>query len=274
MIQSSLSHSSLKTEEIDAQLNALVRFEERHKEEAGVSKIEDESAAETSAGAGELVPVPVPLSQSCCCGVAAIVSRVPVRTMPEEIVVLRCKQCSFFQTHLSKKSIRYNCKVCGEKQSISRVYFKGTGAECRRTCQHLNTAVPSDGDSEDVDRELDRYQDRVHRLRMQSLERRPASPADPDQQDSDEMLGNEEDFESEDQTDTPSDSPDTTDGHRDEGFEERNLLRDDHNDNEEKQNSSFTAVTSSSAASLAAVSCVIADDSSPPVSKKSKYSLF
>lgn len=196
--------------------------------------------------------------------------------MPQEIVVLRCKQCLFFQTHLSKKSIQYNCKICGEKQSISRIYFKGTGAECRRTCQHMNTAIQSDGDPELVERELDRYEDRVHRKKMKSLKRRSESPDD-QQQDSDEMLGNDEDdeFESEDQhTDTPTDSPDTTDTQRDEGFEERNLIRADHPDDEKKQNPLLAVVTSSSAASLAAVTGSLGDDTSPPVSKKSKYSLF
>lgn len=197
--------------------------------------------------------------------------------MPQEIVVLRCKECSFFQTHLSKKSIRYICKVCGEKQSISRIYAKGTGAECRRACQHLNNAVPFDGDTDDVDRELDRYEDEVHRLKIKSMKQRSDSPAD-QAADSDEMLANEEDCESEDPlTDTPSGSPDT-DGHRDEGFEERNLI---HEDCEAKSiekvavsgNLSDAAVSSSSAASLSAVSSST-DLTSPPLPKKSKYSLF
>lgn len=46
---------------------------------------------------------------------------------PQEFVVLRCHQdrCLVFQTHQSKKSPKFNCKVCGTKQSIQKVLYKG-----------------------------------------------------------------------------------------------------------------------------------------------------
>lgn len=192
--------------------------------------------------------------------------------MPQEIVVLRCKECFFFQTHLSKKSIKYSCKVCGEKQSISRIYAKGTGTECRRACQHFNSVVPFDGDSDDVDRELDRYEDEVHQQKMQSLKQEfTSNPAD---QDSDEMFASQEENEESDDTpltDTPSDSPDT-DGHQDEGFEERNLISSDVKS--EKQLTSTENVSSISCLSAASLSAVSSTTEFPPVSKKSKYSLF
>lgn len=37
-----------------------------------------------------------------------------------------------------KKSKKWACKVCGEKQSVKKVYAQGTGQECRRHVQKLN----------------------------------------------------------------------------------------------------------------------------------------
>lgn len=38
-----------------------------------------------------------------------------------------------------KKASNWICKVCGEKQSISRIYGKGRAPDCRRHVQKLNT---------------------------------------------------------------------------------------------------------------------------------------
>ncbi|CAE1172803.1 unnamed protein product [Acanthosepion pharaonis] len=37
-----------------------------------------------------------------------------------------------------KKSKKWACKVCGEKQSLIKIYGQGTGAECRQHVQKLN----------------------------------------------------------------------------------------------------------------------------------------
>ncbi|XP_063521470.1 MRN complex-interacting protein isoform X1 [Pongo pygmaeus] len=40
--------------------------------------------------------------------------------------------------HLVKKSVKWTCKACGEKQSFLRAYGEGSGADCRRHVQKLN----------------------------------------------------------------------------------------------------------------------------------------
>lgn len=44
------------------------------------------------------------------------------------------------QVHQTKKSNKWQCKLCGEKQSIKRHYGLGTGKECRLHVQKLNSA--------------------------------------------------------------------------------------------------------------------------------------
>lgn len=83
--------------------------------------------------------------------------------MTQDFRVLRCCECKIFQVHQVKKSNKWNCKVCGTKQSVRQVYGKGTGAECRRHVQKLNTlrgvqaleqdatfSQPTSADSEDI----------------------------------------------------------------------------------------------------------------------------
>lgn len=53
--------------------------------------------------------------------------------------VLRCAQCETFQALQVTKSQKWKCKLCGQKQSVIKVYGEGTGAECRRHVQKLNT---------------------------------------------------------------------------------------------------------------------------------------
>nr|XP_018882124.2 MRN complex-interacting protein isoform X2 [Gorilla gorilla gorilla] len=52
--------------------------------------------------------------------------------------VLRCCSCRLFQAHQVKKSVKWTCKACGEKQSFLRAYGEGSGADCRRHVQKLN----------------------------------------------------------------------------------------------------------------------------------------
>ncbi|XP_026764459.2 probable serine/threonine-protein kinase clkA [Galleria mellonella] len=58
--------------------------------------------------------------------------------MPQHFQVLRCYRCLVFQVHQLKKSNKFECKLCGEKQSIKRHYGLGTGKECRLHVQKLN----------------------------------------------------------------------------------------------------------------------------------------
>ncbi|XP_028668814.1 MRN complex-interacting protein [Erpetoichthys calabaricus] len=58
--------------------------------------------------------------------------------MAQIFQVLRCFSCKMFQVHQVKKSKKWSCKLCGEKQSLQKVYGQGTGAECRQHVQKLN----------------------------------------------------------------------------------------------------------------------------------------
>ncbi|KAM5298265.1 MRN complex-interacting protein [Ctenodactylus gundi] len=57
---------------------------------------------------------------------------------PQHSWVLRCCNCRLFQAHQVKKSLKWTCKACGEKQSFLRAYGEGSGADCRRHVQKLN----------------------------------------------------------------------------------------------------------------------------------------
>ncbi|XP_018592828.2 MRN complex-interacting protein [Scleropages formosus] len=58
--------------------------------------------------------------------------------MGQEFHVLRCFSCQTFQVQQVKKSKKWSCKMCGEKQSLIKVYGQGSGADCRRHVQKLN----------------------------------------------------------------------------------------------------------------------------------------
>ncbi|KAJ8282921.1 hypothetical protein COCON_G00054400 [Conger conger] len=59
--------------------------------------------------------------------------------MVQEFHVLRCFSCQTFQVHQVKKSKKWNCKMCGEKQSLVKVFGRGSGADCRLHVQKLNS---------------------------------------------------------------------------------------------------------------------------------------
>ncbi|XP_036423646.1 MRN complex-interacting protein [Colossoma macropomum] len=59
--------------------------------------------------------------------------------MGQEFHVLRCFSCQTFQVQQVKKSKKWSCKMCGEKQSLIKEYGRGTGADCRRHVQKLNS---------------------------------------------------------------------------------------------------------------------------------------
>ncbi|KAG9346589.1 hypothetical protein JZ751_006900 [Albula glossodonta] len=59
--------------------------------------------------------------------------------MVQEFNVLRCFSCQTFQVHQVKKAKKWNCKMCGEKQSFIKVYGQGSGVDCRGHVQKLNS---------------------------------------------------------------------------------------------------------------------------------------
>ncbi|XP_062135267.1 MRN complex-interacting protein [Drosophila sulfurigaster albostrigata] len=58
--------------------------------------------------------------------------------MSQQIRVLQCKECDLYQVDIVKKSNKWDCKVCRQKQVVLREFFRGTGAECRLKVQELN----------------------------------------------------------------------------------------------------------------------------------------
>ncbi|XP_049950403.1 uncharacterized protein LOC126457821 isoform X1 [Schistocerca serialis cubense] len=58
--------------------------------------------------------------------------------MSQELHVLQCYSCETFQVHIVKKSKKWDCKICGERQSIKKVFGRGSGKDCRAHVQRLN----------------------------------------------------------------------------------------------------------------------------------------
>ncbi|XP_077288326.1 uncharacterized protein LOC143912810 [Arctopsyche grandis] len=58
--------------------------------------------------------------------------------MVQEFCILRCFRCETFQVQIVKKSNKWECKMCGIKQSLKQVYGKGTSKDCRHHAQKLN----------------------------------------------------------------------------------------------------------------------------------------
>ncbi|XP_064213084.1 MRN complex-interacting protein isoform X2 [Tribolium castaneum] len=58
--------------------------------------------------------------------------------MPQEYHVLQCFSCETFQVDIVKKLPKWACKMCGEKQSVKKVYAKASAKECRLIVQSLN----------------------------------------------------------------------------------------------------------------------------------------
>ncbi|XP_003217508.2 MRN complex-interacting protein [Anolis carolinensis] len=58
--------------------------------------------------------------------------------MAQQFQVLRCCFCRVFQVQQVKKSKKWNCKVCNEKQSVLKVFGQGSGSDCRHHVQKLN----------------------------------------------------------------------------------------------------------------------------------------
>ncbi|OXU26324.1 hypothetical protein TSAR_000724 [Trichomalopsis sarcophagae] len=60
--------------------------------------------------------------------------------MPQEAWVLKCYSCNKFQVQLKKNAKKWQCKVCGSKQDLITIYFKGSTSDCRVNVQNMNAA--------------------------------------------------------------------------------------------------------------------------------------
>uniref|UniRef100_A0A8C3NWR7 MRN complex-interacting protein N-terminal domain-containing protein n=1 Tax=Cyanoderma ruficeps TaxID=181631 RepID=A0A8C3NWR7_9PASS len=58
--------------------------------------------------------------------------------MAQRFWVLRCCSCRRFQGQQAKRSRRWSCSVCGQRQAVQKVYGEGSGLECRHHVQKLN----------------------------------------------------------------------------------------------------------------------------------------
>ncbi|XP_074912791.1 MRN complex-interacting protein [Buteo buteo] len=51
---------------------------------------------------------------------------------------LRCCSCRLFQVQQAKRSGKWSCSVCGQRQAVQKVYGQGSGLDCRLHVQKLN----------------------------------------------------------------------------------------------------------------------------------------
>ncbi|KAH8364188.1 hypothetical protein KR084_003485 [Drosophila pseudotakahashii] len=58
--------------------------------------------------------------------------------MSQQIRVLQCIQCKMYQVDFVKKSNKWQCKICNQKQDLLKEFFRGSGPECRAKVQQLN----------------------------------------------------------------------------------------------------------------------------------------
>eukprot|EP01060_Flectonema_neradi_P031732 TRINITY_DN4896_c0_g1_i1.p1 TRINITY_DN4896_c0_g1~~TRINITY_DN4896_c0_g1_i1.p1 ORF type:complete len:231 (+),score=42.62 TRINITY_DN4896_c0_g1_i1:38-730(+) len=57
--------------------------------------------------------------------------------MPD-VLVTQCAGCQTFQGQLEKKSKKWKCVTCAARQTLLRVFARGSGAEMRKVVQSLN----------------------------------------------------------------------------------------------------------------------------------------
>tara|TARA_B110001452_G_scaffold219810_1_gene191919 strand:+ start:1599 stop:2378 length:780 start_codon:yes stop_codon:yes gene_type:complete len=75
--------------------------------------------------------------------------------MPQTFYALQCAECATFQVVLRSAQTKFSCKLCGLKQSITRVYGSGAAKDARAIVQQLNMAravgdtAPADYDDHD-----------------------------------------------------------------------------------------------------------------------------
>ncbi|KAM9741512.1 MRN complex-interacting protein isoform 1-T2 [Menidia menidia] len=69
--------------------------------------------------------------------------------MGQEFHVVRCFSCQSFQVQQVKKTSRWSCKLCGQKQSLLKEFGRGPAVDCRRHVQKLNAMRGSMMDQQD-----------------------------------------------------------------------------------------------------------------------------
>ncbi|XP_075365554.1 MRN complex-interacting protein isoform X2 [Mycteria americana] len=58
--------------------------------------------------------------------------------MAQRFWALRCCSCRLFQVQQAKRSGKWSCSVCGQRQAVQKVYGQGSGLDCRHHVQKLN----------------------------------------------------------------------------------------------------------------------------------------
>ncbi|XP_065500422.1 MRN complex-interacting protein [Caloenas nicobarica] len=58
--------------------------------------------------------------------------------MAQRFWALRCCSCRRFQVQQAKRSGKWSCSVCGQRQAVQKVYGQGSGLDCRHHVQKLN----------------------------------------------------------------------------------------------------------------------------------------
>ncbi|KAM9531835.1 MRN complex-interacting protein [Guaruba guarouba] len=58
--------------------------------------------------------------------------------MAPQYWALRCCRCRLFQVQQAKRSGKWICSVCGQRQAVQKLYGQGSALDCRRHVQKLN----------------------------------------------------------------------------------------------------------------------------------------
>ncbi|XP_061216102.1 MRN complex-interacting protein isoform X1 [Neopsephotus bourkii] len=58
--------------------------------------------------------------------------------MAPQFWALRCCRCRLFQVQQAKRSGKWSCSVCGQRQAVQKLYGQGSALDCRRHVQKLN----------------------------------------------------------------------------------------------------------------------------------------
>ncbi|KAM6251229.1 MRN complex-interacting protein [Porphyrio hochstetteri] len=58
--------------------------------------------------------------------------------MAPQFWALRCCSCRLFQVQQAKRSGKWSCSVCGQRQTVQKVYGQGSALDCRHHVQKLN----------------------------------------------------------------------------------------------------------------------------------------
>nr|XP_033326031.1 MRN complex-interacting protein [Megalopta genalis] len=67
--------------------------------------------------------------------------------MSQQMNILCCCSCSMYQVHIVKKAKKWQCKICNTKQTFRRIFFQGSGKDCRIQVQKLNAMKENEDQS-------------------------------------------------------------------------------------------------------------------------------